>query len=169
MTEWQYLIFFLSQCCSKTPAHQAFIVRCAKINSFNNIILLYWSCMFRASPMASQKHNNCLQDVNIGAPRLYPASDKWSRTSHLWRTVSINCYMSDPWYATNLTLWCDAVHEVRKRVYHWILLRQIYRPRVGQGLDRPLGVREAGVRSPTASHQRREKWEVCASQLGAWH
>ncbi len=22
---------------------------------------------------------------------------------------------------------------------------------------------------PTASHQRRKKWEVCASQLGAWH
>ncbi len=29
-------------------------------------------------------------------------------------------------------------------------------------------VREAGVRSPTASHQRRRKWEweVCTSQLG---
>ena len=23
--------------------------------------------------------------------------------------------------------------------------------------------------TPTASHQRRKKWEVCASQLGAWH
>ncbi len=27
----------------------------------------------------------------------------------------------------------------------------------------------AGVRFPTASHQRRKKWEVCASHLGAWH
>ncbi len=26
----------------------------------------------------------------------------------------------------------------------------------------------AGVRIPTASHQRRKNWEVCASQLGAW-
>ncbi len=30
-------------------------------------------------------------------------------------------------------------------------------------------VREPGVRSPTASHQRRKNWEVCAYQLGAWH
>ncbi len=29
-----------------------------------------------------------------------------------------------------------------------------YRPRVAQWLERPLGVREAGVRSLTASHQR---------------
>ncbi len=27
---------------------------------------------------------------------------------------------------------------------------------------------EAGVRFPTASDQRRKKWEVCTSQLGAW-
>ncbi len=45
----------------------------------------------------------------------------------------------------------------------------VYRPCVAQSLERPLGVREAGVRSPTASHQRRKKWEVCASQLGASH
>ncbi len=42
-------------------------------------------------------------------------------------------------------------------------------PSVAQWLQRPLGVREAGVRFPTASHQRRKNWEVCASQLGAWH
>ncbi len=36
-------------------------------------------------------------------------------------------------------------------------------------LKHPLGVREAGVRSPTVSHQRRKNWEVCAAQLGAWH
>ncbi len=35
-------------------------------------------------------------------------------------------------------------------------------PCVAQSLEHPLGVREAGVRSPTASHQRRKKWEVCA-------
>ena len=29
------------------------------------------------------------------------------------------------------------------------------------------GVPEAGVRSPTVSHQGCKKWEVCASQLGA--
>ncbi len=45
----------------------------------------------------------------------------------------------------------------------------MHRPRVAQWLERPLGVREAGVRSPTASHQRRKNCEVCASQLGAWH
>ncbi len=28
---------------------------------------------------------------------------------------------------------------------------------------------QGGVRFPTASHQRRKKWEVCASQLGTWH
>ncbi len=43
------------------------------------------------------------------------------------------------------------------------------RPCVAQWLERPLGVREAGVRFATASHQRRKNWEVCASQLGAWH
>ncbi len=43
------------------------------------------------------------------------------------------------------------------------------RPCVAQWLERPLGVREAGVRSPTASHQRRKNWEVCASRLDAWH
>ncbi len=42
----------------------------------------------------------------------------------------------------------------------------VHRPRVAQWLERPLGVREAGVRSPTASHQRGKKWEVFASQLG---
>ncbi len=44
------------------------------------------------------------------------------------------------------------------------------RPCVAQWLERPLGVRETGVRSPTASHQIRQNWEVFfASQLGAWH
>ncbi len=38
-----------------------------------------------------------------------------------------------------------------------------YRPCVAQWLG------EAGVRSSTAAQQRRKKWEVCASQLGAWH
>ncbi len=42
-------------------------------------------------------------------------------------------------------------------------------PYVAQWLERLLGVREAGVRSQTASHQRRKNWEVCASQLCAWH
>ncbi len=32
------------------------------------------------------------------------------------------------------------------------------RPRVAQWLERPLGVREAGVRSPTALHKRRKNW-----------
>ncbi len=41
------------------------------------------------------------------------------------------------------------------------------RPRVAYWLERPLGVLVAGVRSPTRSHQRRKKWEVCPSQLGA--
>ena len=41
------------------------------------------------------------------------------------------------------------------------------RPCIAQWLGHPLGVREAGVRFPTASHQRRKNWEVCASQLGA--
>ncbi len=43
------------------------------------------------------------------------------------------------------------------------------RPCVAQWLERPLGAREAGVRSPTASHQRRKNWEVCAYQIGAGH
>ncbi len=43
------------------------------------------------------------------------------------------------------------------------------RPCVAEWLERSLGVWEAGVRSPTASHQRRKNWEVCASQLGTWH
>ncbi len=43
------------------------------------------------------------------------------------------------------------------------------RPCIAQWLERPLGVQEAEIRSPTASHQRRKNWEVCASQLGAWH
>ncbi len=33
-------------------------------------------------------------------------------------------------------------------------------------LERPLGVREAGVRSPTAAHQIHKSWKVCDCQLG---
>ena len=40
------------------------------------------------------------------------------------------------------------------------------RPCIAQRLERPVGVWQAGVRSLTASHQRRKNWEVCASQLG---
>ncbi len=36
-----------------------------------------------------------------------------------------------------------------------ILSEYIYRPRIAQWLEHLLGVREAGVRSPTASHQGR--------------
>ncbi len=36
-----------------------------------------------------------------------------------------------------------------------IISKTSHRPRVTQWLERPLEVREAGVRSPTASHQRR--------------
>ena len=47
--------------------------------------------------------------------------------------------------------------------------QHFHRPCVAQWLERPPGVRGGGVRSPTASLQRRKNWEVCASQLGAWH
>ncbi len=64
------------------------------------------------------------------------------------------------------TAWLDASWNTDRQVSSPKLG---YRPCVAQWLERPLGVRDAGVRSPTASHQRRKNWEVCASQLGAWH
>ncbi len=54
------------------------------------------------------------------------------------------------------------------QVIFWPILHK-NRTCIAQWLERPLGVQDASCRSPTASHQRRKKWEVCASQLGAWH
>ncbi len=55
------------------------------------------------------------------------------------------------------------------KVYTRITPTACNRPHVALWLERPLRVQEVRVRYPTASHQRHKKWEVFASQLGAWH
>ncbi len=50
-------------------------------------------------------------------------------------------------------------------VFIFICLTILDCPCVAQWLGRLLGVWEAGVRCPTASHQRRKNWEVCTSRL----
>ncbi len=59
-------------------------------------------------------------------------------------------------FAQNLALFCFTVSEKMYFADRGTEGRHdtLDRPRIAQWLERPLGVREAGVRSPTASHQR---------------